>query len=83
MGEVTGTMLPSKPGELVYGMEGAVIRCPWHMLEFRLDTGACLFGTYPNKLQVYEASIRDGSIIVTMSARSRENAETTVGPMRQ
>ena len=42
-GWITGTMLPSVPGALVWGMEGMVLRCPWHRWEFDLSSGRTLF----------------------------------------
>lgn len=38
-GVVGGTMLPSEPGELHYGLEGWVLRCPWHGWEFDIRSG--------------------------------------------
>ena len=38
-GTVAGTMVPSAPHQLVYGMEGRVLRCGWHAWEFDLETG--------------------------------------------
>ncbi len=38
-GRVAGTSLPSKVYEYIYGMEGRILRCPWHGWEFDLVTG--------------------------------------------
>ncbi len=39
LGRVSGTPLPSKVYEYIYGREGCILRCPWHGWEFDLTTG--------------------------------------------
>jgi nitrite reductase (NADH) small subunit len=70
-GQVSGTMLPSPPGELRYGLDDTIVRCPWHLLEFSLETGECVFGTYPKKLPLYRVACRDGTVLVSASWPSR------------
>jgi nitrite reductase/ring-hydroxylating ferredoxin subunit len=41
-GRVSGTTLPSAPGEFIWGREGEILHCPWHGWEFDLRSGACL-----------------------------------------
>src|ERR1700754_137335 len=50
-GELTGTMLPSAPGELRYGMEGLVLRCPWHGWEFDVRSGESVAGVDSRRLR--------------------------------
>jgi nitrite reductase/ring-hydroxylating ferredoxin subunit len=39
VGKVTGTTLPSRVYEYDYGLDGCILRCPWHGWEFDLRTG--------------------------------------------
>lgn len=41
-GRVSGTTLPSQPGEFIWGREGEILACPWHGWEFDLLTGQML-----------------------------------------
>ncbi len=64
-GQLTGTLMPCEdPKVRNYGMDGLVLRCPWHAYEFDVDTGRALFGTYPGRLQAFEAQLGDGRVLV-------------------
>jgi len=41
-GRLSGTTLPSMPGEFIWGREGEILACPWHGWEFDLRTGRAL-----------------------------------------
>ncbi len=53
-GTVQGIMLPSSPGEYVYGKEGEVIRCPWHGWEFDIITGESIFDPVKCKVRTMD-----------------------------
>ena len=63
-GRVSGTTLPSKVGEWNYGMEGRVIRCPWHGWEFDLATGKSVFNPHKVRVKCYEVAVQreDGTV---------------------
>lgn len=65
-GFVDGTYLPSEPGELVFGLEDRVLRCPWHFWEYDITSGEPLFGIDRRKLRTYDVEERDGKVFVEM-----------------
>ena len=72
MGRVGSTMLPSAPGELIFGMEGEVVRCPWHALEFSLLTGESLFGAAPVSISVPEVTVNGDEVSVSVRPKERK-----------
>jgi nitrite reductase (NADH) small subunit len=66
-GKVTGTMLPSEPGELCYGLHNQVIRCPWHNWEFRIDTGEAVFETSSRRATTYQVDVEEGQVYIQLS----------------
>ena len=71
MAPVTGTYLPSAPGEFVYGLEGRVLRCTWHGWEYDIRTGEALFGTERRRLATFPVTVEAGQVFVTMRALAR------------
>jgi nitrite reductase/ring-hydroxylating ferredoxin subunit len=63
-GTVAGTMLPSAPHQLVYGLEGQILRCGWHAWEFDLETGWSVFDPERQRVKTYPAGVTDGVIWV-------------------
>ena len=63
-GGLGGTMLPSEPHQLVYGLEGKVLRCAWHAWEFDLDTGRSLFDPDGKRVKTYPAGVDGGMVWV-------------------
>jgi nitrite reductase (NADH) small subunit len=67
-GKVTGTMLPGAPDQLKWGMDGQVVRCPWHGWEFDLQTGRSLFEVSGDRAATYPVEVRDGRVAVYLTA---------------
>lgn len=64
LGKIGGTYLPSAPAEFVWGMEGQILRCPWHGWEFDIKTGCTLFDP-ALKLTTYPLNVTpDGRILI-------------------
>jgi 3-phenylpropionate/trans-cinnamate dioxygenase ferredoxin subunit len=63
-GPLGGTSLASAAiGEREYGLDGRVLRCPWHHFEFDLATGRCLADPDNVRVRTYSAR-EDGDDIV-------------------
>ncbi|AWB32979.1 Rieske (2Fe-2S) protein [Orrella marina] len=66
-GTIDGTMLPTScAGELNYGMQDQILKCPWHGWEFSIETGKCLFGVSDAKVKTYPVTVRDGEVFVAL-----------------
>ena len=63
-GTLGGTFLPAAPQELVHGMDGSVLRCPWHGWEFDLRTGRSLLEPDRVGLKTYRVTERDGTVVL-------------------
>jgi nitrite reductase (NADH) small subunit len=63
-GTIGGTMIHSLPQRYAYGLEGCVIRCPWHGWEFDMRFGHALFDPGKRRIASYDVSVENGDIIV-------------------
>jgi nitrite reductase (NADH) small subunit len=70
-GTVAGTMLASRPQEWIYGMEGQVLRCPWHGWEFDLATGRSLVDPERRRVRTYDVEVIDGDIVLVLTTAAR------------
>ena len=64
---VTGTLVagPDTGWRPQWGLEGEVIACPWHGLEYHVPTGRCL--AFPEiRLRRYDVQVRDGSVVIRL-----------------
>lgn len=71
VGGVGGTLEPSDPDELSYGMEGRVLKCPWHGWEFDLTTGRSLFNDQRGRLGRCSVAVQDGQVLVAPPGAGR------------
>lgn len=59
-GHVTGTTLPSQPGEYIWAKEGEILRCPWHGWEFDITNGRSVFNPHKLRVKTYEVTVEPG-----------------------
>lgn len=65
-GRVVGTFLPSEPGQINYGLDEKLLKCPWHGYEFDLETGSCVFTQSKLKLRMYSVEQRGTDVFLTL-----------------
>ena len=66
LGKVMGTTLPSGVYEFRYGLEGRILRCPWHEWEYDITTGQSVFD--PNvRVLTYPVEVVDGNLTVVFA----------------
>ena len=70
-----GPPTTANEGGLRYEDEAGFIRCPWHLWEFDIPTGACLVDATV-RVKTYPVTVEDGQVIVSYeecwaSARAR------------
>jgi 3-phenylpropionate/trans-cinnamate dioxygenase ferredoxin subunit len=64
-GPLHGTSLPSDDvGDMTYGMEGRVLRCPWHHYEFDLENGRCMADGKRLRVRTYRVREEENEIVV-------------------
>ncbi len=68
-GMLGGTMLPSAPGEYVYGLDGLVLRCPWHGWEFDVRTGESVGPVDKRNLTMLSVSVEGDEVYVDVKVR--------------
>jgi nitrite reductase/ring-hydroxylating ferredoxin subunit len=71
---VTGTLVAEAPDfTRRWAMEGEVIACPWHGLEYHVPTGRCL--AYPHiSLRRYDVTVDGEDVVVSPSSSRRPPA---------
>src|SRR3954452_21493982 len=56
-GLITGTTLPSQPGEYIWARDGEIIRCPWHGWEFDIANGRSIFNPHRMRVKSYRVTV--------------------------
>lgn len=64
-GRVSGTTLPSPPGEYRWGRDCEILSCPWHGWEFDLLTGEALADPKV-RVRRYPTEVQDGTVYVVL-----------------
>jgi nitrite reductase (NADH) small subunit len=78
-GRVTGTLIATEEDgwRPRWALEGEVIACPWHGLEYHVPTGRCL--AYPHiSLRRYDVRVEGEDVVVTPASSRRP--PTASGP---
>jgi nitrite reductase (NADH) small subunit len=65
LGKVSGTTLPSGVYEFRYGLQGRILRCPWHGWEYDITTGQSVFDPEV-RVVTYPVIVEDGKISVVI-----------------
>lgn len=65
-GAFGGMMLPSEPGEFIYGCDNEIMRCPLHGWEFDMNTGKSVFDPGRVAIKTYRIQEVDGSIVLSL-----------------
>ena len=65
LGSVEGTYVPSRPGELQFGLEFQIIRCPHHAHEFVLETGLPFIPGETGRLVRYDVVLEGSRVLVS------------------
>ncbi len=68
---ISGTALPCIVGEMAYGLEDRILRCPWHGYEFDLAAnGKAVLTDYRGKLRMYPIAVADGQVSIELAVRA-------------
>jgi nitrite reductase (NADH) small subunit len=57
LGKVRGTLLPSQPGEYIWGLDGEILVCPWHGWEFHVRSGRSMFDPIRWRARPYRVTV--------------------------
>jgi nitrite reductase/ring-hydroxylating ferredoxin subunit len=70
-GTLSGTMLPCVAGEVRYGLEGRILRCPWHGYEFDLGNGGrAAYTSFHGRVRLFPVVVEGGEVFVVMRSRA-------------
>jgi 3-phenylpropionate/trans-cinnamate dioxygenase ferredoxin subunit len=83
LGPVSGTTLPGEVGEFNYGLQGRVLRCPWHGWEFDLTTGRSVFNPHKVRVKCYDVEVEGKTVSIDSNAPDPEVETYEVGVEQQ
>lgn len=72
-GTLGGTAVADGVGRYGYGLDGEVLRCPWHGWEFDVKTGRSLFGEQSARIATYEVTVEGDALLVADTPTKREH----------
>jgi nitrite reductase (NADH) small subunit len=64
LGAVTGMMLPSKRYRYEYGLDGRILKCPWHGYEFRIEDGRSVVQPDTLRVRSYRVDVDGDQVFV-------------------
>jgi nitrite reductase/ring-hydroxylating ferredoxin subunit len=64
-GRVGGLVEADRPHAVSYRPDTAIVSCPWHHWEFRLDDGTCLSDAKA-RVRTYAVTVIDGYVTLAM-----------------
>lgn len=70
-GPLTGTTVPVRDTEYVYGHDGHILRCAWHGWEFDIATGRALVDPRL-RARTYPVTVEGEEIVVTIPSREND-----------
>jgi 3-phenylpropionate/trans-cinnamate dioxygenase ferredoxin subunit len=73
-GRFSGTAIDDGVGHYQWGLDGEVIRCPWHQWEFDVKTGRALFGEEDERIATYEVTVEGSDVLVAHVPRRRDQS---------
>jgi len=64
-GSIGGTIVNDDVGEYTYGLDGRVLRCPWHGWEFDIKTGDGIYPGHEN-IATFETVVEGEDVYVKL-----------------
>lgn len=69
----TGTLIADADFRPQWALEGEIVACPWHGLEYHVPTGRCL--AFPHiKVRTYDVTVVGDDVVVTRASSPRPPA---------
>ena len=69
----TGTLVVDDDFRPQWALEGEIIACPWHGLEYHVPTGQCLAFSHI-RVRTFEVTVEGDDVVVTLASSPRPPA---------